>query len=451
MSAAHNSDAVPSAPTPPAPRKTPRQQRGRARVQLPQRQQIEIQMLAIDQMLEADHRVRLVWAYAEACDLTELYDRIQAVEHHVGRDPIDPRLLFALWLYATIEGLSSARKLAERTERDLPYRWLCGGVSVNHHRLSDFRVDHAALLDRLLVDSVAVLLHQNLITLQTIGQDGMRVRASAGSSSFRREASLAEALRTAQAHVQQLAQEHAADPSADDRRRRAAQERATRERVERIEQAQAELLELEAQRAQQSSPPKNEPRASTTDPEARKMKMGDGGFRPAYNVQFATDADQRIIVGVEVTAQGTDFGQMQPMHARLQQDYGRTPERYLVDGGFVKHADVTVLEAAGTEVYAPLPREAQDRAAGRDPHQPKRDDPPEVAAFRARMGTDAAKAEYRRRSSVAEFPNAECRNRGLTQFRVRGRVQALAQTLWHVLAFNFLRFVKLGCLEVVMG
>lgn len=450
MSTAHNSDAVPPAASDPAPRKTPRQQRGQARVQRPERRQIEMQMLALDQLIEADHRVRLVWDYAEACDLTELYDRIQAVEGRVGRDPIDPRLLFALWLYATIEGLSSARKLAELTERDLPYRWLCGGVSVNHHRLSDFRVDHADLLRRRLVDSVAVLLHQNLITLQTIGQDGMRVRASAGSGSFRREKSLAEALHTAQAHVEQLEREHAADPSEEDRRRRAAQARAACERVQRIEQAQAELAELQAQRAGRSGAAKSEPRASTTDPQARKMKMGDGGFRPAYNVQFATDADQRIIVGVDVTPQGTDFGQMPPMHTQLEQDYGRIPGQYLVDGGFVKHEDVTTLEQAGTQVYAPLPREHKDRAAGRDPCQPKRGDTPELAAFRARMGTAAAKAEYRRRSSVAEFPNADCRNRGLTQFRVRGREKVLAQTLWHVLAFNFLRFVNLRCLEGVL-
>lgn len=406
--------------------------------------------VSLDQLVEADHRVRLVWQYAESCDLTELYQSIRAVEGHVGRDPVDPRLLFALWLFATLEGVTSARRLAALTERDLPYQWLCGGVSVNHHRLSDFRAAHGELLERLMVDSIGVLLHQKLITLEAVAQDGMRVRASAGSSSFRREQSLDAALAEAQEHVDRLKQEREDDPSGDDRRGRAAQQRAADERVQRIEQAQTELKQLQAQRAKRVGTPTSPPRASTTDPEARRMKMGDGGFRPAFNVQFATDAGTRIIVATALTNQGTDVGQMPPLHHQIQQSYDVTPARYLVDGGFAKADDVTTLERLGTAVHAPLPCEQKHLAAGKDPYVKKPGDTPEMAAFRQRMGTPEAQEIYKARSSVAEFPNADCRNRGLTQFRVRGRLKAQAQTLWHVLAFNFLRFVKLGFLEVVM-
>ena len=137
-------------------------------------------MLSLDQMLEPEHRVRQIWAYAQACDLTLLYQRIQAVEGTVGRNAVDPRLLFALWLYGTIEGVSSARRLEALCTRDLPYQWLCGGVSVNYHLLSDFRSLNGELLEQLMVDSVAVLLHQGLITLDTVAQDGMKVRAHPG-------------------------------------------------------------------------------------------------------------------------------------------------------------------------------------------------------------------------------------------------------------------------------
>jgi transposase len=407
--------------------------------------------LSLDQMVEPQHRVRLVWTYADSVDLSALYAGIRAVEGHVGRDAVDPRVLFALWLFATIEGVSSARRLESLTTRDIPYMWLCGGVSVNHHLLSDFRAEHGELLERLMMDSVAVLLHQKLITLEEVAQDGMKVRAHAGSSSFRKEETLEAALAKAKAHVEQLKQEHEADPSGGDRRRQAAQKRAAEERQQRIEQAQDELRQIHEQRSKQRREPDSIPRASTTDPEARRMKMGDGGFRPALNVQFASDAETRIIVGMDVSNQGTDAGLMQPMHEQIHEDYGVTPERYLVDGGFAKSDDVTTLERQGTAVHAPLPCEKKHLAMGRDPYSRKPGDTKEMETFRRRMGTPEAKQIYKSRSSIAEFRNADCRNRGLHQFRVRGCIKAKAQTLWHVLAFNFLRFINLGFLETVMS
>jgi transposase len=425
-------------------------QRGPARTKRPERTQVEMQLLSLDQWLDGEHRVRIVWQYVDSLDLSELYEPIQATEGNVGRDAIDPRILFALWLFATLEGITSARRIAELTQRDIPFLWICGGVSVNHHRLSDFRVDHGALLERILIDSITVLIHNDLITLETVGQDGMRVRASAGSGSFRRQGSLEEARQKAQAHVDQLnASEE--DLSPTNRRSAAAKQRAAREKLERIEQAQAEMEDMQQKYRKRSGKKRSEPRASTTDPAARRTKMADGGTRPAMNVQFASDGDAQMVIAVEVTSQGSDSGLMGPMHAKIQADYGQTPGKYLVDGGFTHRADVTQLEAAGTQVYAPLYQEVKQLEQGQDPYAGKPGDSAEMAAFRIRMGTPEAKEIYKRRPAIAEFPNADCRNRGLTQFRVRGLVKAKAQTLWHVLAFNFSRMLNLDYLEVVMA
>ena len=441
--------------------KTPREQRGQARIQVPERTQVEMRFLALDEWLAADHRVRLVWQYAEALDLSGLYDSIKATSDNVGRPSIDPRILFALWLFATLEGTTSSRRLAELCTRDLPYLWLCGGVTVNYHTLADFRAEQGELLERVLTDSIAVLLHEGLVTLNTVAQDGMRVRASAGSRSFRRAASLAEARQQAQTHMDALRQQQEQDEQDGDggnRRRQAAQTRAAREKLERIAAAQENLQVMQANYDNRSGTPRSQPRASTTDPEARRMKMGDNGTRPALNVQFASDGEAQLVIAVDVTSQGSDSGLLQPLYDQVVEQYDVVPESYLVDGGFSKKEDITYVESEGTSVYAPLYAEERQLAEGKDPYAPRANEGPELTAHRVRMGTDEGKAKYKERAKIAEFPNADCRNRGLTQFRVRGLVKAKAQTLWHVLAFNLLRMLKLRCplrnqsyLEVVMA
>jgi len=430
-------------------KKSARTQRGIARTNRPERFQVEMQLLSLDEWLDKNHRVRIVWEYVQSLDLSDLYGEIKSVESHVGRNAIDPQILFALWLFATIEGISSARRIAELTKRDIPYIWICGGVSVNYHRLADFRTDHGDLLERLMIDSIGVLLHQQLITLDTVAQDGMRVRANAGSSSFRREPSLDKALVEATEHYEELKRQHEQDPGGNDRRRLAAQERAARERQEQIERAKEELEKVKSDRAKHKRKTE-EARASTTDPEARRTKMGNGGFSPAFNVQFATDGDSRMIVGATIVSQGSDAGQMEPMHGRLVNQYEKHPQKYLVDGAFPTIADVTAVERQGTKVYGPLSREKKQLEAGKDPYARKSRDTDEMASFRARMANDEAKELYKQRPSIAEFPNADCRNRGLHQFRVRGRRKVKAQTMWHVLAFNLLRMINLGYLETVM-
>jgi transposase len=419
------------------------------RVQRPERRQIEIRSAALDQMIARDHRVRAVWLYVESLDVSPLYRDIQSVEGGVGRDAVDPKILLALWMFATIEAVSSARHLARLTERDLPYMWICGGVGVNYHLLSDFYTAHGEFLDELLTDTIATLMDQKIVTLETVGHDGMRVRASAGSSSFRRQSSLEQCREEAAEQVRKLREEREQDGGQDtsNARQRAAVERAARERLERVEQALKQLPDLQRQKEKRKKGKGEKARCSSTDPDARNMKMGDGGFRPAYNVQFATDGDTRIIVSVDVINNGSDGGQMAPMHAEVCERYGKKPNHYVVDGGFVTNGDVTAVEKAGTKVIGPMTHEDRIQKRGGDPHERRSDDTDEMYEFRQRMKTDEAKAIQRTRPSIAEFPNAECRNRGLRQFRVRGLPKVYTSTLWYVITFNFMRMLNLNVLK----
>jgi transposase len=419
-----------------------------ARVNRPHRCQVEMQFFSLDQLLPSDHRARIVWAFVQSLNLEPLYEDIQVTDCQAGRSAIAPEILVALWLQATLDGIGSARELDRRSTTDLPYLWILGGVTVNYHTLSDFRVAHGEFLERLLVDTIASLIDRGLVSLETIAQDGMRVRASAGNSSFRRKPSLEKLQQQAQEHVERLKQEaeNEAARQQGDARRRAAAERAARERQERIAEALRQHEKLSEQREKRTKGEGEKTRVSTTDPDARKMKMANGGYDPAYNVQFASDGDARVIVHVDVTNAGTDGGEMAPAHGKICATYGRTPGRELVDGAFATKEGVTAVELAGTEVVSSVPRSEQLEKHGKDPHARQKGDTDQYAAFRARMAEPEYQQLYRLRPSIAEFPNADCRNRNLRQFRVRGLVKVKAVALWHALAFNLMRMLNLGVL-----
>lgn len=421
-----------------------------ARVDRPQRCQVEMQLFSLDQLLASDHRARVVWTFVQSLNLEPLYEDIQVTGNQAGRTAIAPEILVALWLQATLDGIGSARELDRRCKTDMVYLWLLGGVTVNYHTLSDFRVQHGGFLERLLVDTIASLIDRGLVSLETIAQDGMRVRASAGSSSFRRKPSLEKLQQQAQEHVDRLKKEAESEAAhhEGDARRRAAAERAARERQERVAEALRQHEKLSQQREKRTKGDGEKTRVSTTDPDARKMKMANGGYDPAYNVQFASDGEARVIVGVEVTNAGTDGGELEPMHQNICSTYGRTPKRELVDGGFATKEGITAVEIVGTEVVSTVPRAEQLEKHDKDPHSRQKGDTDEYANFRARMAKPEYKELYRLRPSIAEFPNADCRNRNLRQFRVRGLAKVKTVTLWYVLAFNFLRMINLGFLEV---
>jgi transposase len=437
---------------------------GEPRLLRAQRHQVELRPCDLDALLAPDHPARSVWAFVQALDLAPLYAAIKSVRGSAGAPATDPAILVALWLWAHIDGVGSAREVARLCERDDTYRWICGGVGVNHHTLSDVRTQHAAWLDAQLTRSMAALMERKLVTLNVVAQDGMRVRAAAKAASLRRRDRLQRLHEQAQAQLQALKAELHGDAGASSRRKQAAQQRAAREREQRLAQALATLGKIErlrppkkdkkAQGSDHNDPPapggggaapatkpEPEPRVSTTDPEARVMKMADGGFRPAFNAQLVVDVPTQLIAVVGVTNSGSDMGQMTPMHQELQQRYGRVPQHWLGDGGFTKLHDIEALHAQGTQAVVPPPK---SRNPAIDPFAPKDSDSAALAQWRALMGSDEGKALYRQRSSSVECANAQLRRRGLQQFNVRGLLKTHAVLLWHALAHNLMRMRSLG-------
>ncbi len=302
---------------------------------------------------------------------------------------------------------------------------------MNYHTLSDFRVQHRDALDDLLTQSIAALIKRAVVTLARVAHDGTRVRAHAGMRSFRRRPTLEKALQIAQQQVERTARQ--ADGAALSRAA-AAQARAVAEHLVRVEEALAEMPAVEATKARNKS--KATPRVSTTDPEARLMKMADGGFRPAYNIHFATDVESRVIVGVDVTNVGSDQGQLIPMLNHVERRTGRLADATLADGGFVSKPAIEDATRRGTMLYAPVPKPKGRRVVS----APCPDDSMPVALWRARMATAGAKALYKQRAATAEWVNADARtHRTLGGLLVRGLSKVHTWALWAALAHNMLR------------
>jgi transposase len=420
------------------------------RLSVPDRQQL-LSAMTIDELLEPDHPARAVWAYVQELDLTPWFDRIRARGCVAGRPAIDPRLLVSLWLYATLAGVTSARELADLCLHHDAFSWLAGGVSVNYHTLADFRTDNPEFLEPLLKQSVDVLRDKDLIDLDRIAQDGIRVRARAGAASFHRRRTLERHLQEARAELRDLRQKLAANVSEpaipqgvamsktpagepDLSPREAAAMRHAEERVERVERALERMPEMEAKIKPGE---KKEARVSSTDPQATVMKMADGGFRPAYNVEYATTCDGQVVVGVDVVTVGSDQGQMPRMLDQIEDRFGERPKEVLVDGGFAKLDDIEDVQEEGKcKVYAPVSKPKVDTV---DRHEPKSTDGKGVAEWRRRMGTKKAKTIYKERAATAECVNAQARNRGLDQFMVRGVEKVKSIAMWFGITHNMAR------------
>jgi transposase len=426
----------------------PPTRREEARVLRPNRQQLQWLPRDLDAVLAEDHPARAIWGLLEKLDLSAFYGSIKATLDRPGRPTTDPQVLLALWVLGTVEGIGSARKLARLCQEHDAYRWLCGGVPINYHMLSDFRVAHQVALDELLTQIVASLMAAGAVTLERVAQDGMRVRASAGDSSFRRQKTLEAHLEEARAQVARLAQEREHPDPGVTRREQQARERAARERVERVEQALEYLPQAQAAKERQQQTRTitqrakvTAPRVSSTDPQARIMKMPDGGFRPAYNVELATDQAKGVIVGVAVIREGTDAGQALPMEEQVMKRTGQHPRAYLMDGSFATREDITALEERDVTVYAPvrLPRNKPEE----ERYQPRYGDSPQVTQWRQRMATEEAKAVYRQRGSTAEWANAQVSQHGATRFTVRGLAKVTSVMLLVAVGHNLLRWAAL--------
>jgi transposase len=390
----------------------------------------------LEDLIPQDHLARLMWEVVERLDLSAFYAHLKVFEGEPGAPAVDPQILITLWLYAISQGVSSAREIDDLRVAHIAYMWICGGICLNHHTISDFRTDYEAELDELMTQVVKQLAAAGLVELSTQGQDGMRVRASAGAASFRREPTLEKALEQAQSQAAEVEQAGQTERDKRTAGQKAAQERAARERVARLEAA---LDEMPAARAAKKPDEQDKARVSSTDPEARVMKMPDGGYRPGYNWQFSVELSNFVITGVDVVNIGSDKAQMEPMVEQVVKRTNQLPKNWLVDGGFVKFTAIEALAALGVAVFGPVP---EPRDEDRDRYAPSPTDSDIIAEWRRRMGSDEGKAAYKQRSLV-ELPNAHARSRyGIQQVRVRGRRKVRCVALWVAVTHNLLVWIR---------
>jgi transposase len=483
------------------------ERRRAARCKPVNREQLMLRSVDVERLVEEGHPVRAIWELVDRSDLESFYETIEAVEGEAGCSAWDPRVLISLWLYAYSRAVSSGREISRRCEYDPAYQWLTGLEVINHHTLSDFRVQHGRALDELFVQVLGVLSHEGLITLERVMQDGVKVEAGASDKSFRRQETLERHLETARQVVEEMKEAGSEEVS---ERVAKARERAVRERKERLESA---LRELKHMQAVQSDPQKRQKaRVSTTDPEARIMQQPGGGFAPSYNVQISTDAKATVIVGVGVTQAANDTGELVPALERMEANLGEAPQQVVVDSGFINQGTIMAMEAQGIDLIGPMPDHASQAVAalekrgvapeffpqaftydaerngyvcpaGRDlafegqeksegsaryryrakladcqscpskgqccPQSRRRslvrtEEPPEVRRHREKMGSESAREIYKQRSQVAEFPNAWIKEKfGLRQFRLRGLIKVQIEALWACLTYNICQWIRL--------
>jgi transposase len=424
-----------------------------ARVVRPDRSQPRWDLIDLEAMLPADHRARIVWQFVESLDLSDLYSAIKSREGEAGRPAADPAVLMALWLFATIEGVGSARALARLAERDIAYRWIAGGVSLNHHGLADFRVIHMELLDRILTESVSALIAEGLVSLNEVAIDGTKVRASASKNSYKTASRLEKIEARAEERLAALKAELENDPAATSRRQQAARERAAQDVTERVAKVREALHKLQKEKAKRAKThkkdeeKKSEPKASLTDPEAHQMRFADGAVRPGYNAQIAADIKSGVILSIDITDRRNDSGLAVPMVEDIVNRYAQTPKTLLVDSSYATAADIVALasrEEASITVFAPLPSEREDvkpetlakraRARAREPECLKK--------WRERMASEEGQQIYRRRKLIERI-NADRKNHGFGFMPVRGLMKAQAIALWHAIAHNLMAAVRL--------
>lgn len=419
------------------------------RIVSPVRTQVRLIPTTIDDMIAADHPARIIWGYVQDLDFSAFYKEIRAVEGGPGRPATDPRLLFGLWLFATTEAVGSARELAELCTRDLPYIWLCGGVSVNHHTLADFRSENEEKFRGLLKRHMLSLLATGEVQMEHVVQDGVRVRSHAGASSFRRRAELEKLKAEVEKQVDALSKEVDRQPKASRTRKEAAAARTKKEQNDRREAAIKRAKETdEAQVAAKTKKSKSSgerrqkvadegtTRASTTDADASKMKMADGGFRPAFNCQAAMDPDSGYLIEVEVIQSGSDGAALPPMVDLIEKSYGMQPVSMAADGGFATLDAIAKLTKKNVAVYVPTRTQKSSKP-----------DAPEIAAWRQRMETPKAKERYEKRKRI-EWSFARMRNWGMYQFVVRGIRRVSSSFLLYVLTHNYVNHIRRSALAV---
>lgn len=470
------------------------------------RNQIYMQILDLEDIVPQYHQARAIWEFVEKLDLDEFYKKINSKIGEVGSPAFDPRVLISLWIYAYSTGISSARELSLLCEKDSIYQWICGRETINHHTLSDFRINYKKELDNLFTQILGILSYEGLITMKRIAQDGTKIKANASGSSFRRKATLEGHLKTAKEQVKLLSDPNS-EPSSI--RKKKAQQRAVKKKVERLEKAMEEYKKLDEQKSK-----KKEIRISKTDPENRIMKNSSGGYEPAYNAQFATDTENKIIIGKEVTNDGSDYNSLAPMMNQVKSRTEKKADQVLVDGGYNSYSNIIEMSEKDIDLIAGEKKgnkvgEKQYKKRGiekgfhakdfkydeeRDIMQCpnnkslkyvrkakftggvdytyladihdcnnckykskccvisekkgrsviRKEYDKMVLDFQKKMKTDKAKEIYKRRAENAEFPNAWIKDKfKFRQFRLRGLLKVNTEITIAVIAYNIMQWYRL--------
>lgn len=409
----------------------------------PDRAQLRWDVVDLDSQLPDDHRARLVWAFVEGLDLSEFYDRIKARDAVAGRPATDPRVVLAVWLYATLEGIGSARAIDRLCQQHAAYRWLCGGAPINHDLLATFRRENAAQLDRLLTQSVTGLIAEKLITLEEMAIDGTKVRACAGRGSMSQRKRLESIEKAVAERIAELKSELDKDPGEPERRRKKRALQAAEERARRVERARQKLAALtqeqavRAKRHAKEEAEKGEPKVSVSDPEVRVMRLADGAVAPAWNVQVATS--NGFIVGIDPTDRRNDSGLATGVVEQIAQRSNRVPQRLLADTRAMTQDDIVQLGEAhpALRVYSPPApqRLAVKPETERKRRWSRRREPPAVTAWRARMASEEGQETYRRRK-LTERAHGIIKNRGMSRFLVHSREKVRAVCVLQALALN---------------
>jgi transposase len=387
---------------PEQPDRPERAARGELKLRTVDRLQSMITTIYIDELIPANHKARAIWDVTAKMDLSRFTEPLRSTVGCVGRAAWDPQLLVSLWVYAYSEGISSAREIERLMEWEPGLQWLGGLEAVNHHTLSDFRVEHKAALDELFAQLLALLETAGLVNLDQMMHDGTKIRSQAGADSFRREKTLRERLEKARAAVAQMGEPQAEGNASE--RKQAARKRAAREQSERLEAALKELTALQAEKASEAE--KAAVRVSCSEPEARLMKHGDNAIAPSYNAQISTEAEHKIIVGAHLSQCSSDAQSLQAAIEEVVQNLENKPAQVVVDGGFTNRENITQCAAQQIDLVGSLP-DPQERSA---------------AAMKA-LGIDPrfAPAEFRvlRDGEALECPGG-CQLTRLGQSRKRG-------------------------------
>ncbi|MBC7976985.1 MAG: IS1182 family transposase [Myxococcales bacterium] len=307
-------------------------------------------MLDVDRLIEDDHPARAIWELVGRLDLAGFASIIGSVVGGAGRPADDPHLLISLWVYAYSRGIGSAREVARRCEHDPAFRWLTGLMVVNHHTLSDFRLEHRAALDELFTQVLGLLTAEGLIELRTVTHDGTKVAADAGGASFRTKTSIEMHLAAARRVVEAMGGSEDEDVTAKER---SARERAGRERLHRLERAIAEVARLRASKPHGQGASSGQVRTSTSDPDARIMRHTTGHYALSYHVQISTDAAAGIVVGVAVGQAAPDYEYLAPGVDQVERRLGQFPAEVLVDAGYTSRENIVALHARGVGVVGP--------------------------------------------------------------------------------------------------